>query len=311
MNAPPARIEFVDVAKGIAIFCVMLSHFFYCGLLHKLLFAFEIPLFFFLSGFFLSRTKPIAEVVRRRFLQLIVPFILVTAFVAGARTYLTHADDVCSVFLTAFSGHYNFRTGVGPYWFLPALFFSSAISAVLIRTRRGFLYSLCLFLAGSWVIPRVYVPWNVALACACVVYVYLGAYCRHNGILDRPFANDRVYLAAFAAFWLYGAGAYDITLSVPTSPDLLLVALSAILVVCKVSRWIVRFRMISAIWQWLGRHSLLILTFHTLDLVLSLPTHWPLYGAFGMPGRLAVPILLTYGGLKVTEWGRQWRLRRG
>ena len=54
------RIEYVDVAKGIAILSVIVGHTFSAydpgSLLNRFIYSFHMPLFFILSGFFLPAT---------------------------------------------------------------------------------------------------------------------------------------------------------------------------------------------------------------------------------------------------------------
>lgn len=71
------RIEWIDIAKGIGIILVVLGH---CVVksdsVHKFIFAFHMPLFFFLSGycFHVEKYKSIREVFSARAKALLIPY---------------------------------------------------------------------------------------------------------------------------------------------------------------------------------------------------------------------------------------------
>src|SRR5512144_3032083 len=72
------RLEYIDIAKGIGILLVVMGHndfslvspFFY-----KFIYAFHMPLFFFLSGMFFKAELPFLTVLRRRFDTLLKPYL--------------------------------------------------------------------------------------------------------------------------------------------------------------------------------------------------------------------------------------------
>lgn len=298
-----SRIEYIDIAKGIAILCVMISHF--CGGYgHQLLFSFEVPLFFFLSGFFLSSTKAPINTIKKRFRQLMIPFFSLAAVVCIVRLVTAWLHDrllidiALDIFIRTFAGSYK---TMGAYWFLPALFIASSATSVLLRLNRGFLYCLVLFAIGSYVSIRLSsdMPFSCGLALASVIYVYFGAQCRQLNFLEKPFTSDFFYLTGLGLFWLYGAKRFGVGLSVPLSLNLVLVACSAIILVCRLSKFIMHINFLSAILQFLGRHTLLLLSLHTCDLLFQLPNHISLYDSCGKIGRIMIPILITV----LWQWG--------
>lgn len=302
-----SRIEYIDIAKGIAILCVMTSHLCH-GHLHKLLFSFEVPLFFFLSGFFLRRTSPFSEISKKRLKQLIIPFMGLATFVTLIRVIyvILHNtasfEKIISTVLITFSGEWS-DASMGPYWFLPALFISSLITSVLLRLKNGVLYALVLFSIGAWVTAHIssLLPWNVGLALASVIYVFMGAYCRENDILEKHYTNDFIYISFLIIFWLYGAMRFGVALSVPLTLDAALVACAAIIVVCKISKLLQRINYLSPALQFIGRNTLLLLTLHTLDMLFNICKYTHLYGFYGTIGRIVIPLFIVL----LFQWSRK------
>lgn len=72
------RIAYIDIAKGLGILVIVLAHndlSAYHPTLHKFIYAFHIPLFFFLSGMFFRPARRFGETLRRRFNTLLKPYL--------------------------------------------------------------------------------------------------------------------------------------------------------------------------------------------------------------------------------------------
>lgn len=72
------RVQWVDIAKGIAIICVIIGHTVPHGPLRSALFSFHLPVFFVLSGF-TTRLKPVSSMLPSLIKRLLVPYIMLTA----------------------------------------------------------------------------------------------------------------------------------------------------------------------------------------------------------------------------------------
>ena len=120
------RIEYLDIAKGIGILLVVLGHndFEVISLfVQRLIYSFHMPLFFFLSGYFLNTAVPFFEFFKKRFHALLKPY-LFTIFLI----YFTSVSFEKMGFNTAIQRTIKSLYGSGYYldwvqlWFLPHLF---------------------------------------------------------------------------------------------------------------------------------------------------------------------------------------------
>ena len=71
----PQRIVHIDIAKGIGILLVVLAHNglqAYAPFLHQFIYAFHMPLFFFLSGMFFKPEVGFLELLKKRFNSLLL-----------------------------------------------------------------------------------------------------------------------------------------------------------------------------------------------------------------------------------------------
>lgn len=142
------RLEWVDYLRGIAIILVVYRHVFY-GLqrgkievplslveANMLFYSFRMPLFFILSGIFITKTLEKASVkklVSNKFEQLLYPYFIwaviqITLQIAASR--ITNSNRTLLDYTYIF---YQPR-GLDQFWYLPALF-NTTIVYVLVKTK--------------------------------------------------------------------------------------------------------------------------------------------------------------------------------
>ncbi len=131
------RIGYIDIAKGIGILLVAMGH---TGLslvapyLHKLIYSFHMPLFFFLSGYFFKPDIPFLALLKKRFNTVLKPYFF-TIFLI----YLVSVSFTNMGFVTALGRILKAMYGTGRYidwvqlWFLPSLFVTSLFAYLFYR----------------------------------------------------------------------------------------------------------------------------------------------------------------------------------
>ena len=144
------RLPFVDVAKGIAIWLMLIGHQYICNLFSIYIDSFHMPLFFFISGMFFRKNKPFFQNLESAIRGLLIPYLffsIINMSICWISPYihpeLYHNMTGIDIFRAAFSGIFlgvdqvtsTSFLPLGPLWFLMALFvirvFCSAISSVI------------------------------------------------------------------------------------------------------------------------------------------------------------------------------------
>src|SRR5262247_1929309 len=77
-NSTSQRIEYIDIARGLGILLVVLAHndFGYISQYgYQVIYSFHMPLFFFLSGYFIKTDISFFEFFKKRFHSLLKPFL--------------------------------------------------------------------------------------------------------------------------------------------------------------------------------------------------------------------------------------------
>jgi fucose 4-O-acetylase-like acetyltransferase len=195
------RIEYIDIARGIGILLVVLAHndFGYISQYgHEVIYSFHMPLFFFLSGYFIRTNIPFLDFVKKRFHSLLKPF-LFTLFMI----YFTSVSFEKMGFENALRRIVKSLYGTGVYidwvqlWFLPNLFVVSLYAFVFIvvvgrlNNRWLRLGVLTAILAISLPFLKVFYPFSVSLPG------------NDYELFGLPFSLDLVFLSGF--FFILGS----------------------------------------------------------------------------------------------------------
>ena len=178
---PSNRLDYIDVAKGIGILLVVWAHILVVGPSHQLIYAFHMPLFFFVSGLLFNSGKypSFVSFVKIRAKRLLLPYVIysiVTWMIwAGFRYLRGDAVDsywmpLLQTFIAQGSGAYIVHNSA--LWFIPCLF-AVEVLYYFVRKAKGFFPLLiCIIIAGinSLLIRRFgknylfMLPWNLDAA---------------------------------------------------------------------------------------------------------------------------------------------------
>lgn len=140
------RDETVDVVRGIGILLVVFGHNWITvhekALLFRVIYSFHVPLFFFLSGVFLSPSVPFRSFVRSRAAALLKPYFVVM-FAVTAQAAVHNLVVGKAVYPAILMQLVNVAYATGnlipwsPMWFLPSLFVSSVACFLIVALLPG------------------------------------------------------------------------------------------------------------------------------------------------------------------------------
>ena len=135
------RICYIDIAKGFAMLCIIAGHF---GIVsaERFVFTFHVPLFFLLSGYFLSTKVSFLPFMKQKARQLLVPYyvtgvvLLIVATVVNHFVWpeidaLNNAKSMLGALLYGSGAPHSEPFAIrqiGLLWFLWALFFSTGFT---------------------------------------------------------------------------------------------------------------------------------------------------------------------------------------
>ena len=201
---PTGRIVWIDNCKAIAISLVVLGHLETIYLVNEVIFAFVLPVFFFLSGytFSSSATMPFGKMLRKKARTLLVPYLgfslILFAFWFFVRRNFGlsgHAADTSVVdsLLQILCG-VNSEIFVTPLWFLTCLFVVEIFFWLMLRLRLKTVIAtlvLGLFVFGLYYwtfmdikqLPHAF--WNVDQACFYLYFFSIGYVSYRRKLVER------------------------------------------------------------------------------------------------------------------------------
>ena len=146
------RLNYIDDAKALAIFLMILGHLPIGDTLGTLIYGFHMPLFFIISGLFFNSNRTLCNHIKKGFRQLIIPYMcfeFINLSICWISPYLhpelyygmAGLDVFKAAILGIFFGQdYVSRISFlpsGPLWFLVALFNMRVIFAVLCKLFKN------------------------------------------------------------------------------------------------------------------------------------------------------------------------------
>jgi len=150
------RYGFLDIAKGLGILSVVWAHIMLVGWSHKIIYAFHMPLFFFIAGMFFAKEKypSFGPFVKKKFHRLLIPY-----FVYAILSWLLwvcfqflgngHGVDIWRSFLQIFicQGSGRFLVFNSALWFIPCLFLVEVLYYYISRLNDLLNFLLTILLA--------------------------------------------------------------------------------------------------------------------------------------------------------------------
>lgn len=206
------RIEWIDIARGIAILFVIIGHSlgnYISSYFANLIYVFHLPIFFILSGY-LYHKKDKRKFLKSSYFNLIMPYIAtVVISLALYSIYLIHNNSIIapsrirsykeyliSVLYGAGSPvklpfmHYQI-TAIGAIWFLLAFFigtqlFNCVMSINISKNNliiKGIIIAVLTFM-GTYLQTYIYLPWSLNAALFSQSFFYAGYVIRKFSFLN-------------------------------------------------------------------------------------------------------------------------------
>lgn len=162
--AEKKRLNYIDDAKALAIFLMIVGHLGYYKITDLLIYGFHIPLFFIVSGMFFNPDRSFRENVSKGFKQLIIPYLcfeIINLSIGWISPYqhpeqfhgITGLGIIKAALLGIFFGQ-DYVTKIsflplGPLWFLVALFWDRTLFAALSKLfKNKYLLLVVSFVVG-------------------------------------------------------------------------------------------------------------------------------------------------------------------
>lgn len=265
-NKTKQRDESIDILKGFGIVFMIIAHTYGPNnYLWDAIYTFHMPLFFITTGYFYKQIK-IQDLFHKNFKQLIVPYIFACIIII-AISQIRQTHDI-------FIDLNNILSGLGPGWFLLALFLARIEFNYLLMLFPKWHFIVAIIISASIAIVVHYnnLPSYLAFypSLVSLVFMSIGYYTRQKRIIE---ATDQkiIILAIISWFVTFMFGKVEMShclfkLNIIDFAG----SISGTFIFYKLSQKINTnnaqiIKDLKAILVFTGRYSLVILFFHTID----------------------------------------------
>lgn len=308
------RLRSIDIAKGIGILAIVLGH---LGIrtasgqeiLEPWVFAFHVPIFFIVAGYFASNKRPFKTFLLQKTHRLLLPYVVTCIFMLclvlillalRGNAWPSRFNDIQSFLLAAFYGtgswyvHTLFgATPIGAIWFLMALFFASLMHRFALKFRHGWLFNL-LWTTIALITSRYFwLPFSLQSAAVGALFMSFGTWLRKRDFISfvwrSKFLVNILFMICLALYIVTGICNLKISVSSLLTATFPWIAIPAACISCVlvliISVWIDRYcDPVAKFFEFFGRSSLVVLCVHlvlqTFALSILLST------IFGLSGNL-------------------------
>ncbi len=226
------RIDYIDIAKGLGMMTIIWGHIMYSGISNAIVYAFHIPLYFFLSGLVFShdRYASFKEFVVKRFKGLLFPYIIFSFLTWGlwaVFAYVSHAqvESYWMPLLQTFiaQGSEGYLVHNVPLWFVTCLFVVEVVYYFLSKQKDWVNILCCVALAiiGYVLVNDVYafdfttLPWSIEVAMMAIPFYTAGnmvlKHIGHENVLDfvKKHVLATVVIVVLTAVGVYFGAKYN------------------------------------------------------------------------------------------------------
>jgi fucose 4-O-acetylase-like acetyltransferase len=265
-NDMAERLDYVDIAKGIGIVLVVCSHTDALSLMWLFMGMF-VPLFYFCSGYTFSQKGTMVELMKKRLIKLLVPYVFfnILMFIAfwsfSLREFVGFFYSRYCLYPLNITPNIKFLTsGNYPMWFLTSMVTTYFLFLLLIYNERYkyVITAIYAILALVFTFCPILLPWSVDTAPFTALVMYAGYESRKHEFINTN-VWKRILLAVIYVCLEYVGG--DMNLSVRmygTSVFIFFIlAVSGSLIVLWLSKYL-QGTPIGRLFVTLGQHSLTI-----------------------------------------------------
>ena len=298
------RIQYIDIAKGIGIICVIIGHMGW-SLVDRIIYPFHMPLFFLLSGCLISDKYKFIQYMVLKFKKILFPYFetcIVGCFLAVLANFLLSkiGEERTGllrqwIFASMYGSCRDYSepfiiVGVGPIWFLWALFWA-LILVYYVRMKKNGYVIIIVFASISFVSSQyIWLPFSIQAGGVAAAFVYIGYCWGRKGILGSW--NKRMVWLGLLVWIIEIVCEVRLDISGNIFDLYGLSAVGAIFIcyfILFLSDRLIKNKIIVTSLEFLGQNSLLILCLHSLE-VKFFP--WSLvYSVFGLSGFTALVVI--------------------
>jgi fucose 4-O-acetylase-like acetyltransferase len=221
-----SRIRYFDIAKGVAILCVILGHSILrinplpadgslAAYLYHFCFTFHMPLFFILSGYFMHPERPFRGAKESK--ELLATYGITSLTVVALSTLLAWSAHtggklafqqwmttaLYGAGATADNFLWPVPASIGAIWFLLALFWAHLLMHTFAPMKGAPLWIALIFCIGYFSARVFWFPVSIQSGMTATLFVYIGYVARQGDVLGFLRHHRYLWIVPFAVWGLF------------------------------------------------------------------------------------------------------------
>lgn len=279
------RIQYWDIAKGIAIILMILGHTDMPVILKGAIFSFHMPFFIIANGYFI-KSYDIKKKFFRSVKTLLVPYFITCIISAVVYTILYRASQPpINLFLfkikamlggmSKISTKFQSFDSVWVVWFVCTLFITRNLYVIIMKLcEKKRVLSFCIIgllaYSGYWIGEfYAFMPWSLDVALVSLIFIAAGDWLHKTDYLERNYVMTFIlpFIIWTGIMFFTRSGIELAVRSYPAGILTIVEAVAGSLALISFSKYMERFRSFSRIWSWIGKNSMLILGIHCIEMM--------------------------------------------
>lgn len=200
------RIDYIDIFRAIGIILMIMSHVKVGIKFDFFIHAFNMPMFFFISGLFYKKTEDDKKLIIKKLKSLIVPYIIFGILHYIIWLITNNEEPILGPLYSLLVDNTEGLPIAGALWFLTALFFTEIIYFCIDKINNKVIkniviIALSLFGNIETIILPIRLPYGIGIACAGVGLFHIGHLLQKNK--ENKFVKKIINLNIFEIIILF------------------------------------------------------------------------------------------------------------
>jgi len=289
------RIEFIDIARGIAMMSIILGHLDRPEI-NRIVYTYDLPIFFLISGYFFDTKSTLKPFIEKKAKALLIPYFaccaIITILSVPKALFLKESTGAAiSHWIRAalYGAGDNWERpfhieAIGALWFLWALFWALLVLKLLLNAKTLIRISVVLiyFAFGILTWQKGWLPLSIQTGGPAILYVYIGYLLRQFMSDENGFCKKYSELLAIVgigliASWInmitHFTGFWLVHCQIDNGIEDIIGSLGGCLALIVLSKMIERnLPFIRNFLAFFGRYSIILLCVHITELNIN---PWP------------------------------------
>ncbi len=194
----PSRVEYIDILKGIGIILMIMGHIGFSGIFDFYIHAFNMPLFFFVSGYlYKTKTeKKYKDIVLGKMKSLLIPYLFFGILHYFLYLIMNKGSNFLDPLYHLFFMNNEGLPIAGALWFLTAIFFTTIIYDLLKRkVKNKYVFAaLVVIIALTGCLLKFQLPYSINAGMVGLGIFFLGNCLAEN--------KDKLKMLITGKLWL-------------------------------------------------------------------------------------------------------------